>query len=121
MKTHSVILAAAALLISGSIASAQQLQYDSLGSPTPAPNQNASPNATAPNVPNTGGVSTTTTGDRINADGNDKTGAGANGARSATTGAGGENGGMNGPVNTGTTTPTDSNTGVATPGGLTND
>ena len=51
MKTHPVILAMAALLISGSMASAQKLQYDSLGSPTPRPNQNASPNTNEPNVP----------------------------------------------------------------------
>ena len=51
MKTHPVILAVAALLISGGIASAQKLQYDSLGSPTPRPNQDASPNTIAPNVP----------------------------------------------------------------------
>jgi hypothetical protein len=51
MKTHPVILAVAALLISGGIASAQKLQYDSLGSPTPRPNQNASPNTLEPNVP----------------------------------------------------------------------
>jgi hypothetical protein len=44
MKTHPIILAAAILVISGGLASAQQLQYDSLGSPTPRPNQNSSPN-----------------------------------------------------------------------------
>jgi hypothetical protein len=110
MKTHSVILAAVVLLVGGSIASAQQKQYDSLGSPTPAPNQSVSPQATTPNV--SGGT---------NADANDETGAGANGAKSETTGSGAVNGGVNGPVNSGTTTPTDSNTGVATPGGLIND
>jgi hypothetical protein len=51
MKTHPVILAMAALLISAGIASAQKLQYDSLGSPTPRPNQNVSPNTNEPNVP----------------------------------------------------------------------
>ena len=51
MKTHPVIVALAALLISGGIASAQKPQYDSLGSPTPRPNQDASPNASEPNVP----------------------------------------------------------------------
>ena len=125
MKTYLVVLTTA-LLISGGIASAQQQQYDSLGSPTPAPNQNVSPNAIAPNVPKLGGVSGSA---GANADANDKTGVGANGARSYTTGAGAANGGVNGPVNTGTTTPTDpsstrgadSNTGVATPSGLTND
>ena len=102
MKPYFISLVAAALLISGGLASAQQTQYDSLGSPTPAPKQGVSPNATTPNVPNTGvGV--------------DKT-----------TGSGAANGGVNGPVNTGTSTPTvssptNSNTGVATPSGLTND
>jgi hypothetical protein len=51
MKTHPVTLAMAALLMSGGIASAQKLQYDSLGSPTPRLNQNASPNTNEPNVP----------------------------------------------------------------------
>jgi hypothetical protein len=51
MKTHSVILAAAILMIYGGVASAQQLQYDSLGSPTPRLNQNSSPNM-APSVSN---------------------------------------------------------------------
>jgi hypothetical protein len=90
MKTNYLILAAATLLISGGVASAQ-MQYDSLGSPTPAPNQSASPNATAPNVPNTGGVSSKAKGD---------------GAKS-TTGSGAVNGGVNGPINNGTSTPTD--------------
>src|SRR5215204_2635956 len=49
MKTHSMILAVTILMISGGLASAQQLQYDSLGSPTPRPNQNSSPNM-APSV-----------------------------------------------------------------------
>jgi len=49
MKTHSMILAAAILMIGGGLASAQQSQYDSLGSPTPRPNQNSSPNM-APSV-----------------------------------------------------------------------
>jgi hypothetical protein len=73
MKTYSVALAAAALLISGSIASAQQ-QFDSLGSRTPAPNQKVSPNVTAPNIPVPG---TTAPGQ------NDKSGA-PTGAQSAT-------------------------------------
>jgi hypothetical protein len=51
MKTHFAILATAALLISGGTASAQKLQYDSLGSPTPRPNQSASPTAKEPNIP----------------------------------------------------------------------
>jgi hypothetical protein len=58
MKTHPIILAVAILIISGGLASAQQQQYDSLGSPTPRPNQNASPNM-APSVssPSTTGQS----------------------------------------------------------------
>src|SRR4051794_13527969 len=51
MKTHPVVLAMAVLIISGGIASPQKLQYDSLGSPTPRPNQNASPNSNEPNTP----------------------------------------------------------------------
>ena len=51
MKVHFGILTAAALFAGGGLASAQQMQYDSLGSPTPSPNQGASPNASAPNVP----------------------------------------------------------------------
>jgi len=90
MKTHSLILAAATLLVSGGISSAQ-MQYDSLGSPTPAPNQNVSPNAAAPIIPNTGGVSNNAKGD------------GAQG----TTGSGAANGGVNGPINSGTSTPAD--------------
>jgi hypothetical protein len=104
MKMHSLILAAATLLISGGVASAQ-MQYDSLGSPTPAPNQNASPSAVAPNVPNTGGVSSK---------------AKADGAQS-TTGSGAVNGGVNGPINSGTSTPTDPTRSDVTPGGLTRD
>ena len=104
MKTHSLTLAAAALLISGGMASAQT-QYDSLGSPTPAPNQSASPNVTSPNVPNTGGVSSKAKGDD---------------ARS-TTGSGAANGGVNGPINNGTSTPTDPMRSDVTPGGLTRD
>ena len=51
-------LAVAILIIGGGVASARQQQYDSLGSPTPRPNQNASPNV-APNVssPSTTGQS----------------------------------------------------------------
>ena len=49
MKKQTLILATALMLIHG-VAFGQQ-QFDSLGSPTPAPNQNSSPNATGPNVP----------------------------------------------------------------------
>ena len=113
MKAHTVILAAATLLLSSGIGSAQK-QYDSLGSPTPAPNQGVSPNVIAPN-PNTGGVSSTGT----NADANDQTGVGANGAKSETTGSGAVNGGVNGPANSGTTA-TDSS-GAKIPGAITDD
>src|SRR3954454_19942238 len=61
MIKNPVILAAGIVLLS-SVALAQQ-QFDSLGSPTPAPNQSASPNAAAPNVPmpgdNSGNAATT--------------------------------------------------------------
>ena len=105
MKAHIVVFAAAILLISSGIASAQQRQYDSLGSPTPAPNQAVSPKAPAPGT---------------NADANDKTGAGANGAKSETTGSGVVNGGVNGPANSGTNTATDSS-GAKIPGPITDD
>ena len=49
MKTHPLCLAAAILVISSALASAQ-MQNDSLGAPTPRPNQNAAP-ATMPNIP----------------------------------------------------------------------
>jgi hypothetical protein len=49
MNRNSLSLAAVALLISGGVAFAQQ-QFDSLGSPTPAP-QAAPPTATGPNIP----------------------------------------------------------------------
>jgi hypothetical protein len=52
MKTYSVILAA--LLVSGGIASAQQQSYDTLGSPTPRPNQAVPSNTVEPNVPAAG-------------------------------------------------------------------
>ena len=54
MKPRAWLLAATVLLISGS-ASAQQ-QYDSLGAPTPRPNQQTSPEKVEPNVPLPGGV-----------------------------------------------------------------
>jgi hypothetical protein len=46
---HALFLASA-LLLMDSAAFGQQ-QFDSRGSPTPASKQNASPNATGPNVP----------------------------------------------------------------------
>jgi hypothetical protein len=97
MKMHTVILASAALLLSN-IAFAQQ--YDSLGSPTPAPNQRVSPNSSRPNVPASPGAAESTSGttDQMETNGSSST----TGATSTPA-----NGGVNGPVNTGTTTPTD--------------
>jgi hypothetical protein len=43
------------LITCGSVAFAQQQQYDSLGSPTPAP-QTATPGMTGPNIPIPGGA-----------------------------------------------------------------
>ena len=50
MKSHSLLLAVAVVLMGSGLASAQQ-QYDSLGSPTPRPNQGVSPNKVEPNIP----------------------------------------------------------------------
>jgi hypothetical protein len=110
MKMHSVIIASVALLIS-SMASAQQ-QYDSLGSPTPAPNQSASPNSARPNLQTPAGKPDGAPGMTGKAETN---GSGATTNSSMSTPA---NGGVNGPVNTGTTTPTDPG---ATPDGLSPD
>jgi hypothetical protein len=106
-KIWSATLASAAIFVS-SMALAQQ-QYDSLGSPTPAPNQKASPNATNPNVPAPGKA-----GAAPEATPNSETnGSGAGSGSSANSPS--ADGGVNGPVNTGTTTPTDPG---ATPSGL---
>jgi hypothetical protein len=110
MKMHTVILASAALLIS-SMACAQQ-QYDSLGSPTPAPNQNASPSLANPNVPTPAEKSVGATGITGEAETN-----GSGTTTGSSTNAPSE-GGVNGPVNAGTSTPTGSG---ATPSGLTPD
>src|SRR6266403_5888224 len=62
--TKTPVILASAIVFLSSVAFAQQ-QYDSLGSPTPAPNQSALPNAIAPNVPIPGdksGTNTATTG-----------------------------------------------------------
>lgn len=110
MNSRSVILATAALLMSGGLGFAQQ-QYDSLGSPTPAPNQTASPNSTNPNIP-----MPSTTGNSVGS-----TTSGTSAGRGAETigenkkvPAGDLNGGTYGNVNTGITTPTDP---TATQGG----
>jgi hypothetical protein len=120
MKTHSVILAATALLISSGIASAQE-QFDSPGSATPAPNQNAIPS-------NTGaGISGSATGDSIRTDANNKTKPDMSGT-SYTTGAGVNKAPPSGvrasdKKNTGSSpisSPTDTS-GTAPPGPLTDD
>lgn len=50
MNSRALLMGAAALLIGGGVASAQ-MQYDSLGAPTPAPDQKTSPNKVEPNIP----------------------------------------------------------------------
>jgi hypothetical protein len=110
MKMPSVIVASVTLLIS-SMACAQQ-QYDSLGSPTPAPNQSASPNSTKPNVPLPAAKADGPSG---------MTGKAQTDGSGSTTGLSTiepSNGGVNGPVKSGTSTPTGSG---ATPSGLTPD
>jgi hypothetical protein len=95
MTKNPVILASAIVLLS-SVALAQQ-QYDSLGSPTPAPNQSASPNATAPNVPIPGdksGANTSTTG-KAATDGSGSTAVSASGTKTPS----GQ--GVNAPMNSG--------------------
>src|SRR5437868_6985612 len=55
MKPRTLCLATAALLVGVALAPAQE-QFDSLGSPTPAANQEASPNTVAPNNPQPAGT-----------------------------------------------------------------
>ena len=106
MKTNLAILTAAvALIFSGEIVAAQQLQYDSLGSPTPAPNQNASPTAPQQNVP------------IPNPDTNKNT-TGMKGDKGYTTGSGTVSGNTAGAS---TTVDAPNNNGGATPSGLTDD
>ena len=107
MKRHSLILAAAALLVGGGIAEAQQ-QYDSLGSPTPAPNQNVSPATT--------GAGSNAAGESVNRARSDMSGT------SAMTGSGADKmpaDGSDTGANTGLDAP--NNNGGATPGGLSRD
>jgi hypothetical protein len=104
MKTHFAILTAA-LILSSEFALAQQQQYDSLGSPTPAPNQNASPTVPQPNVP-------------ISNPDLSKRNTGVNGEKSLTTGSGTVSGNTAG-ASTGVDAP--NNNGGATPNGLIND
>src|SRR4051794_1369501 len=101
MKMHSVILTAA-LMFSSEFALAQQQKYDSLGSPPPAPHQNASPTAPHPNVP------------IPNPDLN-KRATGMNGEKSLTTGSGTNSGNTAG-ASTGVDAP--NNNGGSTPSGL---
>jgi hypothetical protein len=110
MKLHTFIITSAALLIS-SMAVAQQ-QYDSSGSPTPAPNRSVAPNSARPNVPAPAGRADGASGmtDKVETNGSGSTTGSSMNAPS--------NGGVNGPVNTGTNTPTDPG---ATPNGLTPD
>lgn len=112
MKLYPAILAVAALMGGSGLAFAQQ-QYDSLGSPTPAPHQNASP---APS----GNTSGSAAGNSMD-DANNRTNAGTKGT-SYTTGAGADKipKGVDGTTNSGSTTPSDPTTnGGATPNGLT--
>src|SRR5690242_3982003 len=101
MKKYTLILASATFLLS-STGWAQQ-QYDSLGSPTPAPNQAASPNAVNPNKP---------------VPGNETTGSSSVTESQTTGSAAGSSGstsGLNEPANAGTSLPADGHP----PGGLT--
>jgi hypothetical protein len=120
MKTYPAILVVAALFGSSGLAFAQQ-QYDSLGSPTPAPQQNASPSSPAPNTPKAGDPAGGAAGNSMN-DANNRTNAGTKGT-SYTTGAGADKmpaGSVDGTINSGSTTPSDPTTnGGATPNGLT--
>ena len=119
MKPYFAILAVAALFGGSTLASAQQ-QYDSLGSPTPAPNQKASPSTPAPNIPKAGDAKPGDDAVKGNSmsDANNKTNAGTKGT-SYTTGAGADKMPASG-LNSGTTSPTDPTTnGGATPNGLT--
>src|SRR5689334_8754073 len=123
MKPYFAILAAAALFGGSTLASAQQ-QYDSLGSPTPAPNQKASPSTPAPNIPKPGSPKSNDDAAKGNSmsEPNNKTNAGTKGTSYAT-GAGADkmpSGTPNSGMNSGTTSPTDPTTnGGATPNGLT--
>jgi len=81
MKKYPLIIASATFLFSG--ASWAQQQYDSLGSPTPAPNQAASPNAVNPNKPipgneSTAGTESQTTGSAAGSSGSTSSGSGVN-------------------------------------------
>ena len=104
MKTYFAILTAA-LMFGSDFALAQQQQYDSLGSPTPAIQPNASPTAPQPNVPipNPDRTKSTTA---------------TNGEKSLTTGSGMTPGNTAG-ASTGADAP--NNNGGSTPSGLADD
>src|SRR5258706_15253606 len=92
--TKTPIILASAIVLLSSVAFAQQ-QYDSLGSPTPAPNQSASPRAVNPNVPTPGdksGARMSTTG-KAATDGSGSTTRSANGTKTPS------DGGVNAPTN----------------------
>jgi hypothetical protein len=105
MKRNLILFTGIALMIGGETVLAQQ-KFDSLGAPTPAP-QNASPDISAPNVPSPGADINTKNNDIVT----DQSGT------SYTTGAGGDR--M--PIPRAETSPNQSNTGVSTPSGLSND
>ena len=104
MKTHFAILTAA-LMFGSDFALAQQQQYDSLGSPTPAIQPNASLTAPQPNVP------------IPNPDRNQSTTA-TNGEKSLTTGSGTTSGNTAGAS---TSVDAPNNNGGSTPSGLVDD
>jgi hypothetical protein len=109
--TKNLVILASAIVLLNSAAFAQQ-QYDSLGSPTPAPNQSASPTATNPNGPIPGdksGTKPATTG-KAATDGSGSSMGSAKGTKSPS------NDGVNAPMNSGM--PADNG---ATPNGLTPD
>jgi hypothetical protein len=107
MKTR-LSLAVASVLMSTVVALGQQ-HYDTLDSPTAATKQNASPNIVQPNGPEPGDISRN--GGRPGA--HPAVGATNGSAPSAATSPGSDTssnratGGVNGPVNSGITTPTD--------------
>ena len=105
MKTHPVTLAMVTLLVSGGLAMAQQMQSDSLGSPSQKPNQSTSPTTAEPIAPAPG---SSTSGVNLQK----KTGA----SGSSTTGVGASAEKPVGGANAGTVGDDDK-----TPGGLTRD
>jgi|SRR5882724_11915809 len=107
--TKTPIILASAIVLLSSVALAQQ-QYDSLGSPTPAPNQSASPRAVNPNVliPGDKSAPSTVTPGKAATDGSGSTTGSANGIKKPS------DQGVNAPMNSGMQTDNG-----ATPNGLT--